>query len=375
MITCFSSAQLFSCIWLFATAWTAAHQASLSIPTPRTYSNSCPSSRWCHPIISSSVIPFSSYCQSFPASRSLPRSQFFASGGQRIGVSASASVLPMNIQDWSPLGWTSRMDIVVQGTLKSLLQHHSSKTSILQCSAFFIVHLSQPYVTTGKTITLTRQTFVGKVMFLLFNMLSRLFIAFLPRSKCLLVSWLQSPSTVIWSPEIKSDTVCIVSLSICHEVMGPNAMILVFWVLSFKPAFPLSSLTFIKRHSVSSSLSAIRVEPAACVQVLSCVWLCNPTDCSPLGSSVHGIFQARILECVAISFSRGYSQPKDWTHVSYVSCIGRQVLYQLSHCGIPQSYSAICISEVINISPGNLDSSLCFIQLSISHDVICIQVK
>ena len=268
MITCFSSAQLFSCIWLFATAWTAAHQASLSIPTPRTYSNSCPSSRWCHPIISSSVIPFSSYCQSFPASRSLPRSQFFASGGQRIGVSASASVLPMNIQDWSPLGWTSRMDIVVQGTLKSLLQHHSSKTSILQCSAFFIVHLSQPYVTTGKTITLTRQTFVGKVMFLLFNMLSRLFIAFLPRSKRLLISWLQSPFAVILeTKKIKSVTVPIVFPFICHGVMGPDAMILVFWMLSFMSTFSLSSFIFNKRL-FSSSLSAIRVASSAYVRLL-----------------------------------------------------------------------------------------------------------
>ena len=109
----------------------------------------------------------------------------------------------------------------VQGTLKSLLQHHSSKTSILRCSAFFTVHLSHPYMTTGKTIALTRRTFVDKVMSLLFNLLSRLVINFLPRSKRLLISWLQSPSTVILEPQkIKSDTV---SLSICHEVMGLDA--------------------------------------------------------------------------------------------------------------------------------------------------------
>ena len=109
----------------------------------------------------------------------------------------------------------------VQGTLKSLLQHHSSKASILQCSAFFTVQLSHPYMTTGKTIVLTRWTFVGKVTFLLFNMLSRLVITFLPRSKCLLISWLPSPSAVILEPQkIKSDTVSTVSLSICHEVMG-----------------------------------------------------------------------------------------------------------------------------------------------------------
>ena len=126
-----------------------------------------------------------------------------------------------------------RMDcldlLVVQGTLKSLLQHHSSKAPILQHSAFFTVQLSHPYMTTGKTIALTRWTFVGKVMSLLFNMLSRLVITFLPRSKCLLISWLQSPSAVILEPKkIKSDTVSTVSPSISHEVMGPDAMILVF---------------------------------------------------------------------------------------------------------------------------------------------------
>ena len=119
------------------------------------------------------------------------------------------------------------MDLLaVQGTLKSLLQHHSSKVSILRRSAFFIVQLSHPYMTTGKTIALTRQAFVGKVMSLLFNMLSRLVIAFLPRSKSLLISWLQSQSAVILEPpKIKSLTVAIVSPSICHEVMGLVAMI------------------------------------------------------------------------------------------------------------------------------------------------------
>ena len=121
--------------------------------------------------------------------------------------------------------------LAVQGTLKSLLQHHSSKASILQHSAFFIVHLSHPYMTTGKTIALTRQTFVGKAMSLLFNMLSRLVITFLPKSKHLLISWLQSPSAVILEPKkIKSLTV---SRSICCEVMGPDAMILVFFNVEF----------------------------------------------------------------------------------------------------------------------------------------------
>ena len=141
-----------------------------------------------------------------------------------------------------------RMDwlnlLFVQGTLKS----HSSKASILWHSAFCIVQLSHPYMTTGKTIALTRRTFVDKVMSLLFTMLSRLVITFLPRSKHLLISWLQSPSAVILEPhKIKSDTASTVSPSISHEVMGPDAMIFVFWMLSFKPSFSLSSLTFIKK--------------------------------------------------------------------------------------------------------------------------------
>ena len=138
-------------------------------------------------------------------------SQFFTSGGQNIRVSGSTSVLPMNTQVSFRMDWLDLL--AVQGTLKSLLQHHSSKASILWCSAFFIVQLSHPYVTTGKTIALTRQTFVGKIMSLLSNMLSRLVIAFLPRSKCLLISWLQSPSAVILEPpKIKSVTVSIVSI-------------------------------------------------------------------------------------------------------------------------------------------------------------------
>ena len=138
-----------------------------------------------------------SFClQSFPASGSFPMSQLFALGGQSIGMSASTTDLLMNS------GFTSfRIDwldlLTVQGTLKSLLQHHKSKASILQHSAFFLVQLSHPYMTTGKTIPMTRQAFVGKVMSLLFNMLSRLVITFLPRSKCLLISWLQSTSAVI----------------------------------------------------------------------------------------------------------------------------------------------------------------------------------
>ena len=163
------------------------HQLQHSRPpcpslTPGVYSNSCPLSRWCHPTISSSVVLFYSCLQSFPASGSFLMSQFFASDGQSIGVSASASVLPMNIQDWFPLGK-------------------------LIFSAFFIVQLSHPYITTGKTVALTRWTFVGKVMSLLFNMLSRLVITFLSRSNCLLILWVQSPSAVILGPK-KKKRVC-----------------------------------------------------------------------------------------------------------------------------------------------------------------------
>ena len=123
-------------------------------PTPRVHPNSYAPSRWCHPAISSSVIPFSSCLQSFPASGSFPRSQHFTSGGQSIGASASASVLPINTQDWSPLGWTGWISLQSKGLSRCLLQHHSSKASILWCSDLFIVQLSHPYMTTGKNHSL-----------------------------------------------------------------------------------------------------------------------------------------------------------------------------------------------------------------------------
>ena len=209
----------------------------------RVYSNSRPLSWWCHPTISSSVIPFSSCLQSFPASGSFPKSQVFTSGGQSTGASASTSVLPMNIQGWFPLEWTGWIPLQSKGPSRVFSQHHSSNASIMCCSAFFIVQLSHTYMTTGKTIALTRRTFVGKAMPLLFNMLSSLVIAFHPRSEQLLISWLQSPSAVILKPKkVKCVTVSTISPSICHEVMGPDAMVLVFWMLSLKPTFhsPLS---------------------------------------------------------------------------------------------------------------------------------------
>ena len=262
-------------------------------PIPRVYSNSCPLSRWCHPTISSSVIPFSSHCQSFPASGSLQMSQFFTSGGQNIGVSASASVPPINIQDWFPLGWTGWVSWLSKGPSRVFAN------TTVQKHQFFSAQLSlwsnydiQTWLL-EKTKVLTRWAFVGKVMYLFFNKLYRLVITFLPRSKRLLILWLQSPIAVILEPpKVNYLTVSIVSPSICYEVMGPDAMILVFWMLSFKPTFY-----------------------------------------SPLSLS-----------------SRGFS-----------------VLFTFCHKG-----GVICISEVIDISPINLDSSLRFIQPSISHDVLSI---
>ena len=182
--------------------------------------------------------------------------------------------------------------LAVQGTLKSLIQHHSSKTSILQHSAFFIVQLSHSYITKGKTIALTRWTVVGKVTSLLFNMLSRLVITFLARSKRLLISWLQSPPAVIWEPpKIKSLTISTVSPSICHEVMGPVAMILVFWMLSFKPTFSLSSFIFIKRL-FSSSLSVIRVISSAYLKLLIFLLAVLIPGCSSSSLALHMMYSA-----------------------------------------------------------------------------------
>ena len=218
------SSVTWSCLF-FATLWTAACQASLSITKSQSllkHVHVSDALQPSHPLSSPLLLP-----SIFPSIRVFSNE----SGGQSIGVSPSASVLPMNLQDWFPLGLTGFISL----QSKSLLQHHSSKASILRHSAFFIVQLSHPYMTTGKTIALTRRTFVDKVMSLLFNKLSRLVIAFLPRSKSLLISWLQSPSAVISEPpQIKFLTVSIISPSICHEVMGSDSMILVFWMLSFK---------------------------------------------------------------------------------------------------------------------------------------------
>ena len=225
----FSSVQSLSCVRLFATPWTAACQASLSITNSQSLlklmsiESVMPSNHliFCHPLL---LLP--PIC---PSIRVFSNESVLHSRCPKYW-SFSINISPSN--EYSGL-ISFRMDwlefLAVQGTFKSLLQHHSSKALILWCSAFVIVQLSHPHMTTGKTIALTRWTFVGKVMSLLFNKLSTLVLTFLPRSKCLLISWPQSPSVVILEPKkIKSDTVSTVSPSICHEVRGPDAMILVF---------------------------------------------------------------------------------------------------------------------------------------------------
>ena len=186
----------------------------------------------CHPLLLPPSV--------FPCIRDFSNESVLTSGGQSTGVSTSTSVLPMNIQDWSPLGWTAWISLQCKGFSrvfsKSTVQKHQFFGAQLSLSSN-----SHPYMTTGKTIALTRQTFFAKVMSPLFNMLSGLVIAFVPRNKHLLILWLQSPSALILElKKIKSLTVSTVSPSICHEVMGPDAMISVFWMLSFKPTFLLS---------------------------------------------------------------------------------------------------------------------------------------
>ena len=234
MKRCSSSVQLLSRVWLFVTPWIIARQASLSITNSQsslrlTSINSVmPSSHLilCCPLLLLPPIP--------PSIRVFSNESTLRMRWPK-DWSFSFSVIPSKeIQglisfrmDWLDL-------LAVQGTLKSLLQHHSSKASILRCSAFFMIQLSHPYKTTGKIIAFTRWTFISKVMSLLFNMLSRFITVFLPRIKVLLILWLQSPSAVILEPtKVKSTTVSIVSSSIYHEVMGPDALIFVFLNVGF----------------------------------------------------------------------------------------------------------------------------------------------
>jgi len=262
-------------------------------PTPRAYSNSRPLSWWCHPTVSSSVVPSSSHLQSFLAPGSFSNESVLRIRWPKY-CNFSFSINPSNEHPGLISFRTNWFDLLaVQRILKSVLQHHISKASVLKRSAFFMVQLSHPYMTTGKTLALTRWTFVGKVMSLHFNMLSRLVIAFLPRSKHLLISRLQSPSAVILEPpEIKSLTVSIVSPSICHEVMGPDAMILVFWMLSFKTTFSLSSFTFIKRFFSSSSLSAIWVVSSAYLRLLIFLPAILIPACASSSPAFHMMYSA-----------------------------------------------------------------------------------
>ena len=242
-----SSVQL-SHVRLCATPWIPAHQASLSITNSwsslrlTSIESVMPSSHLivCRPLLLLPPIPPSIRVFFSESTLHMRWPKYWSFSFSIIPSKEIPGLFSFRI-DWLDL-------LAVQGTLKSLLQHHSSKASILRRSAFFTVQLSHPYMTTGKTIAFTRRTFVGKVMSLLLNMLSRLVITFLPRSKRPLISWLQSPSAVILEPpKIKSDTVSTVSPSISYEVMGLDAMIFVFWMLSFKPTFSLSTFTFIKR--------------------------------------------------------------------------------------------------------------------------------
>ena len=210
----------------------------------------------CHPLLFLPSI--------FPSIRVFSNESFFQSGGQIIGVLASASILPINIQDWLVWSPCSPRD---SKELTPTLQFKSISSLVL--SFLYSPTLTSMY-DYWKKKALTRQKFVSKVMSLPFNILSLLVITFLPGSKHLLISWLQSPSAVILEPKkIKSVTVSIVSPSICHEVMGLEPMILVFWILSFKPAFSLSSFTFIKSLFSSSSLSGIRVVSSAYLRLLT----------------------------------------------------------------------------------------------------------
>ena len=244
-----SSVHLLSNIQLFETPWTAAHQALLSFTNSQSLlklmsiESVMPSNHLilCHPLLPHSIFPsIRVFSNESVLHLKWPNYWSFSFS---INPSNEYSGLISFRMDWLDL-------LAVQGTLKSLLQHHSLEALVLQCSAFL-------YGPT-KTIALTIWTFVGKVMSMLFSMLSRFVIAFLPRSKHLLILWLQSPSAIILEPKkMKSDTVSTFSSSIWHEVLRPDAMILVSWMLSFKPDFPLSSFTFIKRLFSSSLLSAI----------------------------------------------------------------------------------------------------------------------
>ena len=289
----FSSVQLLSLVWPFVTPCTAAHKASLSITNSQSLLKLIlikllmPSNHLilCH--------PFSSCFQSFPASGSFPMSQFFASGGQSIGVLESASVLPMNIQDWFLLGWTGWISLKSKGLSRVL---SNARFQGINYSALSFLH--SPTLTSihdhwkNHSFDWTNLSWSSwQKKYLLFNMLSRLVLAFLPKSKRLLISWLQSPSAVIFEP--KKVCHCFHCLPIFgHEVMGPDAMILVLWMLSFKPTFSFSSFTFIKRLFSSFSLSAIRVMSSAYLRLLMFLPAILIPACASSSLAFHMIYSA-----------------------------------------------------------------------------------
>ena len=238
--------------------------------SPRVCSNSCPLSQWCHATISS-CRPLLLLPSIIPSIRVFSNQLGLPPCGHSIGVSVSASVLPMNIQGWFSLELTGLFFLFSKGLSRvfsrTIVQKHPFfGTQFLYGSTLTSILME---VTNGKTVALTIQTFDGKVISLLLNSQSRFVITFLPRSKCLLISWLQSLSSVILDlKKIKSVTVSIFSPSTCHELMGLDAMIFIFWMLSFKPAFPLSSFILIQRLFSSSLLSAIRVVSSAYPRLL-----------------------------------------------------------------------------------------------------------
>ena len=264
------SVQLLSCVQLFATPWTAGHQASLSIPNSwgflrfTSIKSVKPSNHLilCHPLLLFPGIRVFS-------SESVLHIRWPKYWSFSFSISTSKEywgLISFRI-DWLNL-------LAVQETLKSLFQHRSSKAPILWWWAFFIVQLSHPYMTTGKNIALTRWTFVSKVMSLLFNMLSSLVIAFLQRGKCFFFNFMAAVTICsdFGAPQNKVHH-CFHCFPIyCHEVMGPDAMIIVFWMLSFKPAFTLSSVTLIQWLFSSSLFSAITVVSSAYLRLLYFSW-------------------------------------------------------------------------------------------------------
>ena len=233
--------------------------------------------------ISSSAVPFSSHLQSFPASGSFPMSWLFTLDYQSIGASASATVLPMNIQSWFPLGLIVFISLQSKGLSGVFSRTTITKHQFFSIQLFFSVQLSHPYTSTGKTRALTIMTFVGKVMSLLFNTVSLLVRAVLPRGRRLHFIAAATVCSDCGAPENSLSLFPCVSASVCHEVMGPDAVILAFWMLSFKLGFPLSSFTLIKRLYSSSSLSAIGVVSFAYLRLLifsrqldSSLWFIQP---------------------------------------------------------------------------------------------------